>query len=156
MLAQAGIIGSLDKHFHIIDGQSHSAMKAADLVVLASGTATLEAMLFKRPMIICYRLAPLTWILAKQLVKIKYVGLPNLLAGEALVPELLQSKATVPELMAAIEKLLSDTEQQQYLLNRFADIHLQIRRDASVQAAIAVLNLIAGEGADNETATVPA
>ncbi len=155
MLNQQGISDGFDKHFHIIDGHSHSAMKAADLVVLASGTATLEAMLLKRPMIICYRLAPLTWMLARRLVKVKYVGLPNLLAGESLVPELLQSKATVPELTATIERLLFDTEQRRYLLSRFADIHQQIRRDASVQAATAVLKLITGEGTANAAATLP-
>jgi len=154
LLEQEGITDSFNRHFHIIDGRSHSAMKAADLVVLASGTATLEAMLLKRPMIICYRLAPLTWMLARRLVKVKHVGLPNLLAGESLVPELLQDKATVAELSAAIEKLLSDTEQRQYLLSRFADIHRQIRRDASAQAATAVLDLIAGEGAQDAAATL--
>jgi len=155
MLRQENIVDGLDKHFHIIDGHSHRAMKAADLVVLASGTATLEAMLLKRPMVVCYRLAPLTWMLAKRLVKVKHVGLPNLLADESLVPELLQNRATVPELTAAIERLLCDTEQRQYLLSRFADIHLQIRRDASIQAAAAVLELIAGEGIDHAAATLP-
>jgi lipid-A-disaccharide synthase len=155
MLRQENIVDGLDKHFHIIDGHSHRAMKAADLVVLASGTATLEAMLLKRPMVVCYRLAPLTWMLAKRLVKVKHVGLPNLLADESLVPELLQNRATVPELTAAIERLLCDTEQRQYLLSRFADIHVQIRRDASIQAAAAVLELIAGEGTDHAAATLP-
>jgi lipid-A-disaccharide synthase len=155
ILAEENIFDGFNKHFHLVDGNSHGAMRAADLVVLASGTATLEAMLLKRPMIICYRLAPLTWMLAKRLVKVKYVGLPNLLAREPLVPELLQNKATVSELTAAIERLLLDTAQQQYVLRRFTEIHQQIRCDASAQAAIAVLKLITGESASDATATVP-
>jgi lipid-A-disaccharide synthase len=143
MLQAAGVD---PERFHLLDGQSHDAMKAADLVLLASGTATLEAMLLKRPMIVCYRLAPLTWLLASRLVKVPYVSLPNLLAGEALVPELLQHQVTVPALTACIDRLLADPEHRHRLVERFHHIHLQIRCGASGQAAAAVLAEAHGSG----------
>ncbi|MDP2140962.1 MAG: lipid-A-disaccharide synthase [Gammaproteobacteria bacterium] len=125
--------------FHVLDGQSHQAMLAADLVLLASGTATLEAMLLKRPMVVCYRLSPLTFALASRMLKVPYVSLPNLLAGERLVPEFLQNEVTVENLTAELISLIGDDERRRSLAERFTRIHHDIRRDASQQAAIAVL-----------------
>tara|TARA_R110001599_G_scaffold134531_9_gene312528 strand:- start:506 stop:1162 length:657 start_codon:yes stop_codon:yes gene_type:complete len=127
--------------FHVFDGQSHQAMRAADIVLLASGTATLEAMLLKRPMLVAYSLSPLTYALASRMLKVPYVSLPNLLAGERLVAEFLQYDVTVDNLSAEIERLLHDTQAHDALLASFAQIHEQIRCDADTQAAKAVLKV---------------
>lgn len=131
--------------FLVFEGQSHQAMLAAELVLLASGTATLEAMLLKRPMVVCYRLAPLTWMLASRMLKVPYVSLPNLLAGERLVPEFLQDAVTVENLSLALQHLLDNPQQQDALASRFLQIHASIRRDASAQAAQAILRLVQDE-----------
>jgi len=127
--------------FHVFDGQSHQAMRAADIVLLASGTATLEAMLLKRPMVVAYSLSPLTHMLAARMLKVPYVSLPNLLAGERLVAEFLQYDVTVENLTNEIERLLSDTQAHDALLAGFRDIHQQIRCNADTQAATAVLEI---------------
>ena len=129
------------KSFTVLDEQSHEAMLAADVVLLASGTATLEAMLLNRAMVVCYKLAPLTYALASRMLKVPYVALPNLLAGERLVPEFLQNQVTVDNLHRELMTLLADAEQRQRLAERFQAIHQHIRRDASVQAAQAVLEV---------------
>ncbi len=128
--------------FMVFEGNSHQAMQAADLVLLASGTATLEAMLLRRPMVVSYRLAPLTWMLASRMLKVPYVSLPNLLAGERLVPELLQDAVTPENLAAALQDWLDHPERQAALVARFAQIHHTIRRDASTQAADAIMSLV--------------
>ena len=127
--------------FHVFDGQSHQAMRAADIVLLASGTATLEAMLLKRPMVVAYSLSPLTHFIASRMLKVPYVSLPNLLAGERLVAEFLQYDVTVENLSAEIEKLMNDAQAHDSLLAGFRDIHEQIRCDANTQAAKAVLDI---------------
>ncbi|MDO9317665.1 MAG: lipid-A-disaccharide synthase [Gammaproteobacteria bacterium] len=141
MLNADGIAPQVRQSFIILDGRSHDAMLAADVVLLASGTATLEAMLLKRPMVVCYKLAPLTYALASRMLKVPYVALPNLLAGERLVPEFLQDQVTVENLQNELFALLSDVERRQMLAQRFGAIHLDIRRDASAEAAKAVLNV---------------
>ena len=128
--------------FTVIDEQSHAAMQAADLVVLASGTATLEALLLRRPMVVCYKLAALTWMLASRMLKVPYVSLPNLLAGRELVPELLQGAVTVDRLQKEIFALLEDHERQQRLASEFAAIHHRIRLDADQQAARAITDML--------------
>ena len=127
--------------FYLFAGQSHQVMRAADIVLLASGTATLEAMLLKRPMVVAYSLAPLTYAIASRLLKVPYVSLPNLLAGKRLVAEFLQNDVTVDNLAAEIQRLLSDTNAQKALANGFREIHEQIRLGADEQAAKAVLAL---------------
>ena len=146
MLAGLG----LSEHFQVFEGNSHLAMQAADLVVLASGTATLEAMLFKRPMIVCYRLAALTYFLASRMLKVPYVSLPNLLANEELVPEYLQDRVTVPALTLEIERMLADVDRQKAMVEKFVEIHRNIRCDASAQAADAVLSLIRANSKEGE------
>jgi lipid-A-disaccharide synthase len=140
--------GSLAEHCVLVDGQSHEAMLAADVVMLASGTATLEAMLLRRPMVVAYRLAPLTWMLASRLLRVPHVSLPNLLAREELVPELLQSAASPAALRTALLGWLDDSEAVSRLCQRFDGLHGVLRRNASDRAADAVLQLTgtAGEG----------
>lgn len=123
----------------LLDGQSHLALAACDAVLIASGTATLEALLYKRPMVVAYRLAPLTFWILKRMVKSPYISLPNLLAQRLLVPELLQDDAT-PEALAQTLLPLIDGGKEQ--TRGFDDIHRTLRRDASNQAADAVLTLI--------------
>jgi lipid-A-disaccharide synthase len=126
----------------LVDGQSREVMAAADVVLLASGTAALEAMLLKRPMVVAYKLSPLTYWLAKRLVKVKNVSLPNLLANETLVPELIQHDATPEKLGQAVLSYLEDTSLNHRVNQRFNEIHQSLRQDASQQAATAVLDLI--------------
>ncbi|MBH3429281.1 lipid-A-disaccharide synthase [Pseudomonas alkylphenolica] len=123
----------------LLDGRSHQALAACDAVLIASGTATLEALLFKRPMVVAYRLAPLTYWILKRLVKSPYVSLPNLLAQSMLVPELLQDAATPEALAQALAPLVEAGVQQ---TEGFDQIHRTLRRDASNQAAEAVLALL--------------
>jgi lipid-A-disaccharide synthase len=123
----------------LLDGQSHVALAACNAVLIASGTATLEALLYKRPMVVAYRLAPLTYWILKRMVKSPYVSLPNLLAQRLLVPELLQDAATAEALAQTLLPLLDNGDAQ---TAGFDAIHRTLRRDASNQAAEAVLNLI--------------
>ncbi|SSC00108.1 lipid-A-disaccharide synthase [Pseudomonas sp. 43mfcvi1.1] len=123
----------------LLDGRSHEALAACDAVLIASGTATLEALLYKRPMVVAYRLAPLTFWILKRMVKSPYVSLPNLLAQRLLVPELLQDEATAEALANTLSPLLDGGEEQ---TRGFDEIHRTLRRDASNQAADAVLTLI--------------
>ncbi|MDR3477794.1 MAG: lipid-A-disaccharide synthase [Gammaproteobacteria bacterium] len=127
---------------HFYEGCSHEVMAAADVVLVASGTATLEAMLFKRPMVIVYKMANLTYQIARHLVKIPYIGLPNLLANEGLVPEFIQDAAKPDHLAQAIFDYLDCPEKTEKLLKTFTDIHQQLRCDANQRAAESVLNLI--------------
>lgn len=123
----------------LLDGRSHVALAACNAVLIASGTATLEALLYKRPMVVAYRLAPLTYWILKRMVKSPYVSLPNLLAQRLLVPELLQDAATAEALAQTLLPLLDNGDAQ---TAGFDAIHRTLRRDASNQAAEAVLNLI--------------
>lgn len=123
----------------LLDGGSHTALAACDAVLIASGTATLEALLYKRPMVVAYRLAPLTYWILKRMVKSPYVSLPNLLAQRMLVPELLQDDATPQALVERLLPLLAGGGEQ---TSGFDAIHRTLRRDASNQAADAVLQLI--------------
>ena len=126
----------------ILDGHSRDAMVAADLLLLASGTATLEAMLAKRPMVIAYRVGWITYWLLTWLSNTDHVGLPNLLAGERLVPELIQGQMTVPALLAALTHWLDQPQAAAALADRFAALHQQLRRGASERAAAAVAALL--------------
>ena len=131
---------SLD--IRIIDGQARDVMAAADVVMVASGTATLEAMLLKRPMVVAYRMAPLTYWLASKLVKTPYVSLPNLLVGKKVVEELIQDAATPERLADEVLKFVDRDDVYQSIVTLFDEVHHQLRRDASQRAAEAVLRLI--------------
>ncbi len=126
----------------LTQGHSREVMAAADVVLLASGTATLEAMLLKRPMVVAYRVAPVTAWIARRLVNIPHFSLPNLLAGRALVPEFFQEAATAANLGAAVLHWLDDTAAGAALAAEFTALHIQLRRDASQQAAAAVIELL--------------
>lgn len=120
--------------------QSRDTITSADVVLLASGTATLETMLLKKPMVVAYRFHPFNYWLARKLVKLRHFSLPNLLADDALVPELLQDAASVEALSSALSaRLYGDNSA---LLSRFAELHLLLKRDASVRAADAVAALL--------------
>ena len=136
------LLASRDLPLTLLDGQSHLALAACDAVLIASGTATLEALLYKRPMVVAYRLAPLTFWILKRMVKSPYISLPNLLAQRLLVPELLQDDATVEALAQTLSPLIEGGEEQ---TRGFDEIHRTLRLDASNQAADAVLNLIGQE-----------
>src|SRR5690606_23555177 len=121
----------------LLDGQAQRAMIAADVVLLASGTAALEAMLCKRPMVVGHRIAPTTPRIVRGL------GMLNVLAGEALVPERLQDDCTAPALAEAVLRWFREPEAVAALRPRFRALHEQLRRDASRQAAEAVAELAA-------------
>lgn len=127
----------------IIDRQSRTVMQAADYILLASGTAVLEGMLAGRLMVAAYRVAPLTaWLIRTfKLLKVRFVTLPNNLAGEALVTELLQEQVTPVHLVQAVEALLTlPAARRQYILQRFQALHTQLRQEASQSAARAILH----------------
>ncbi|WP_371230204.1 lipid-A-disaccharide synthase [Pseudomonas sp. QE6] len=123
----------------LLDGASHEALAACDAVLIASGTATLEALLYKRPMVVAYKVAPMTYRILKRLVKSPYISLPNLLANRLLVPELIQDAATPEALATTLLPLLDDGSVQ---TESFDAIHRALRQDASAQAAEAVLALV--------------
>ncbi|MBL8201921.1 MAG: lipid-A-disaccharide synthase [Chromatiales bacterium] len=130
----------------LLDGQAQGAMAAADVILLASGTATLEAMLINRPMVVAYRLAPLTYGLLKalRLVRVEHFALPNLLAGERLVPELLQAAANPAALGAEVLRWLGSPDACARLRQRFAGLGALLRRRASERAAEVVLGMLPG------------
>jgi lipid-A-disaccharide synthase len=117
-------------------------MAAADVALVTSGTATLETMLFKRPMVIAYRMAELTYQIARHLVKIPYIGLPNLLANELLVPEFIQSAAQPEKLATALLDFLDDPKKMEMLEKKFLMIHQQLCCNANQQAADAIEKLL--------------
>jgi lipid-A-disaccharide synthase len=126
----------------LLFGHSHEALEAADLALVASGTATLETALFKTPMVIAYRQAPITWALMRTMIYLPYVGMPNILAGEKLVPEYLQDDANPAALAGALLTLLRDTAAQRRQVERFREFHHLLRQNAADKAALAVLELI--------------
>jgi lipid-A-disaccharide synthase len=143
LLEGAGIAG----HFRLIDRNAGRAMAASDVVLLASGTAALEAALLGRPIVAAYRLAPLTYALAKtlRLVKVPHFTLPNLLTDEPMVPEFLQRGATPEALCNAVHELLSDPDRRQAIAVEFAKLRDQLARGADRLAARSVLELAVRE-----------
>ena len=131
----------------VIDGQARHAMVASDVVLLASGTATLEAMLAKRPMVVGYRVAGSTYRLVKGLgmLKVDHYALPNVLAGEELVPELMQDECTPALLSDAVLRWFREPAAVEALVPRFDAIHQSLQRDASVYAARALDELLRAE-----------
>jgi lipid-A-disaccharide synthase len=120
-------------------GRSHDCLEACDVVLVASGTATLEAALFKRPMVISYRMPALSaWIMRRK-GYIPYVGLPNIMANEFVVPELLQEAATPDALARAVLDLLADPGHRARLAARFTEMHHALKRDTAQLAADAIL-----------------
>ena len=130
----------------LLDGNARQAMIAAEVTLLASGTAALECMLCKSPMVVGYRMKPLTYFLAKHLVKTPYISLPNLLADEMLVPEMIQEDCTAEKLTEKLTPYLEQDESavqnRHVLIQRFTELHQQIQCDADKQAAQAVIDLL--------------
>ena len=128
----------------IVRGQSREVMAASDVVLLASGTATLEAMLLKKPMVVGYRLSNFSYALVSRLVKVPHVALPNLLAREALVPELLQDDATPESLGAAVLERMENLGERKRLKEAFTELHQTLRQNADERAAEAISGLLKG------------
>jgi len=130
----------------LLDGNARQAMIVAEVTLLASGTAALECMLCKSPMVVGYRMKPLTYFLAKHLVKTPYISLPNLLADEMLVPEMIQEDCTAEKLTETLIPYLEQDESavqnRHVLIQRFTELHQQIQCDADKQAAQAVIDLL--------------
>nr|WP_242674394.1 lipid-A-disaccharide synthase [Marinobacter halodurans] len=133
----------------LVLGRSREVMAASDVVLLASGTATLEAMLLKKPMVVGYRLNSFSYFLASRLVKVPHVALPNLLARRELVPELLQDNATPEALGQAVLDRLKPGPDVDSLKVAFAELHELLRRNANERAAEALVPLIEGEAGDD-------
>lgn len=124
----------------ILFGHAHDAMQASDLVIAASGTATLEAALLKKPMVITYRMPSLSWQILKRMHLQAYVGLPNILAGKFIVPELLQNDATPEKLAAAAMTLLSDKPAIMAMTAEFSQMHESLRQNNAEKVANLILS----------------
>ena len=123
----------------LLFGHAHEAMMAADVVLVTSGTATLEAALLKRPMVIAYKMSPLSHRLMKRMGYLPYVGLPNILAGRFVVPEFIQDDATAENLTQALLNLYADKLTCARISDVFYDIHLQLKQNTAEKAAAAIL-----------------
>jgi lipid-A-disaccharide synthase len=139
LLAHAGLT---DVPLQLVDGQSHTAIAAADAVLVASGTATLEVALFKKPMVIAYKVMRASWEIMRHMGYQPWIGLPNILAREFLVPELLQNAATPQALADAVWRQLEDLPGRARLAQRFTDLHHSLLRDSARESADAVLRII--------------
>ncbi|UTW10290.1 lipid-A-disaccharide synthase [Marinobacterium rhizophilum] len=123
--------------------QSRTLMQAADVILIASGTATLEAMLLKKPMVVAYRMASLTHRILSRLIKSRYISLPNLLADAPLVPEVLQDEVRPEVLGPLLLQQLEDGEHAAMLRQRFTEIHARLNCEADERAADAIVQLLA-------------
>jgi len=130
----------------IMTGRSHEAIAACDAALVASGTATLEVALFKKPMVISYRMNPASWQVLRLMAYQPWVGLPNIMAREFLVPELLQDRATPAGLSSALWAQLSNDQNRQRLRRRFVDLHHDLMRNTASQSAHAVMELLSQAG----------
>jgi len=133
---------ALDLPLKLMFGHSHEALAAADVALVASGTATLETALFKTPMVITYRQSMLNSMLMKRMIYLPYIGLPNILAGEQFVPEYVQAKATHEALANALLQLLSDKDARAAQVERFRRIHAMLKRGTADIAADTVLKVL--------------
>ena len=131
-----------DIPFRLLFGHAQDAVGAADVALIASGTATLEAALIKRPMVITYKIAKFSYWLMKRMAYLPYVGLPNVLCGRFVVPELLQHEATPENLAEALVKLYEDKEGAKAIEAAFTDLHLQLRQNTAEKAARAVVECL--------------
>lgn len=129
----------------VLDGQSRIIMAASDAILLASGTAALEAMLVKRPMVVAYRFSALTYAIMSRMLKVPYVSLPNLLANDALVPELIQDQATPDNLSRRLLQTWQSFIGDQNIQKHYKELHLMLRKNAGETAAQAVVDLVEGK-----------
>lgn len=135
--------GGGDLPLTILFGHAHDAMTAADAVLVASGTATLEAALLKCPMVITYKMSPLTWRMMQRKKYLPYVGLPNILAGRFIVPELLQDDATPENLSQAVLNLVNDAPVREKLTRAFSMLHRDLKQNTAERAVDAILPFLA-------------
>lgn len=126
----------------VIEGKSIDVITAADVILAASGTVTLEAMLLKRPMIVAYRLSPLTYFIVKHMVKVDCFSLPNLIAQEKLIPELVQKEVTAEKMGPMLLELLDTSPALDQLKEKFTEMHHALKKGASQKAAKAILDLV--------------
>ena len=131
----------------LLFGHAHDAMMAADVVLVASGTATLEAALLKRPMVIAYKMAPMSYRIMRRMGYLPYIGLPNILAQRFVVPEFVQDEAIPVNLAQAMLNLFSDKVTCDGIKQVFREIHLELRQDTATRAANNSLELIPNAGA---------
>ena len=140
-------IASLDAsdvipNVRIVFGHSHLAMQAADVVIVASGTATLEAALLKKPMVITYKMPWFSWQILKRLNYLPYVGLPNILAGRFVVPELLQKDANPEKLSSTVLEMMADKSRVKEIVTEFTNIHHLLRQNTEEKAVQAILSYL--------------
>ena len=128
--------------------EAHRVIESADVIILASGTASLEAMLLKKPMIITYKLSWPTYFIVKLLAKIPYVALPNILAGKKIVPECLQSKCRADVLASELDKLLNSEKNIKKITSHFTKMSNELRKKANYQAANEILKLVKNDAAN--------
>jgi lipid-A-disaccharide synthase len=142
----AALASGISEHLQIIDGQSHTVLAACDVTLIASGTATLEAALFKRPMVIAYHMGWLSWQIMRRKKLQPWVGLPNILCQDFVVPELLQDAATpqalAKEVLSWLQSKAVQPERIRTLEQRFTVLHTELQRDTSQLAAHAIANIL--------------
>ena len=143
-ITQLAVASGLGESLMVLDGQSHTALTACDVTLIASGTATLEAALFKRPMVIAYNMNWLSWQIMQRKQLQPWVGLPNILSGEFVVPELLQDAATPAAMARDILAWLDAPERIHALQQRFTELHHTLRRDTAQLATDAIEKVLVG------------
>ncbi len=124
-------------------GDSHTVLAAADVVLVKSGTVTLEALLYKKPMVIAFMASPISFWIARKIINVKYIGLPNLLTDKPLVPEILQEEAKPEVLAEALLAYFKDPQKSTVLKEEYVQLHRQLRCNASETAAKAIFELLA-------------
>jgi lipid-A-disaccharide synthase len=139
LVAKAGL---QDVPVKLVDGQSHAAIAAGDAVLVASGTATLEVALFKKPMVIAYKVMRASWEIMRHMGYMPWIGLPNILSREFVVPEYLQHAVTPAALAEGVWKQLEDDAGRARLVQRFTDMHHTLLRNSAKESADAVLRVI--------------
>jgi lipid-A-disaccharide synthase len=131
--------GAAELPFKLLFGHAQEALAACDAAIVASGTATLEAAMLKAPMVIAYRMSPVSWQLMRRMQLQPWVGLPNILAGRFVVPEFLQDDATAENLAQAAGNLVTDADVRRQLARVYTSLHTQLRQDTAEKAAAAIL-----------------
>ena len=142
-----------DLPLRLLFGHAHEAMAASDAVLVASGTATLEAALLKRPMVVVYKMAALSYQLMRHMGYLPYIGLPNILADSRIVPEFIQNEATPEKLAQALLDFLGDAAARARIAAVFRQIHLQLKQNTAEKAAGAVLATLSAAGRSGAAAT---
>lgn len=130
--------------FQLLFGHAHDALAASHVAIATSGTVTLEAALLRCPMVIAYRVSPLTYAIAKRVIKVKYIGLPNILSDRWVVPEFIQEEMTPENLAQAALNMLQDERARKAISEHFEGVHRLMRRDAAESAVTALIPLIEG------------